>query len=256
MNSFFRLYGIKTPLLTKGSQISLILADSIRSSEAKTLEQGDIIVIAESPLATVEGNIIELDKVIPSREACIIAKQYKIEPEFAQVVLNESDSVIGGIPGFILSLKNGTLLPNAGVDHSNAPPGSVVLLPADPDKSAERIANELEKIFKVQIAVIVGDSRTHPLRVGSAGVAIGCYGIDSVIDDRGNFDLFNRELLVTKRAIADNIVSAAEIVMGEAAESTPVALIRGLGLPLTRSSGIETILPSECLFIGTFRPDL
>ena len=104
----------------------------------------------------------------------------------------------------------------------------------------------------IAVGVIIADSRTHAMRLGCSGVAIGCAGIPSVIDDRGRSDLFGRKLEVTKRAVADNIASAAEIVMGEADECTPAAVIRGIGLPVGDLSGVESIAADECLFMGVF----
>jgi coenzyme F420-0:L-glutamate ligase len=150
-------------------------------------------------------------------------------------------------------MKGGTLLPNAGVDASNAPPGCVTPLPVDPNASARTIKQAVEQATGATIGVIIADSRTHAMRLGCSGVAIGCAGIPSVIDDRGRCDLFGRKLEVTKRAIADNISSAAELVMGEADECTPAAVIRGTGLPISEDRiGVDTIAADECLFMGVF----
>jgi coenzyme F420-0:L-glutamate ligase len=176
-----------------------------------------------------------------------------MDPRTVEVVLQESDSIVGGIPGFLLCMKNGTLLPNAGVDASNAPPGCVTPLPKNPDHSALTIKNAIENQTGARIGVIIADSRTHAMRLGCSGVAIGNAGITAVIDDRGRSDLFGRKLEVTKRAVADNIASAAELVMGEADECTPAAVIRGLGMPIGDQTGIETIAAEECLFMGVFR---
>jgi len=104
------------------------------------------------------------------------------------------------------------------------------------------------------VAVIIADSRTHAMRMGSGGVAIGCAGIPSILDDRGRKDLFGRELHVTRRALADNLASAAEVVMGEADESRPAAVIRGVGIPFSDEYiGVEKIAADECLFMGLLR---
>jgi coenzyme F420-0:L-glutamate ligase len=173
-----------------------------------------------------------------------------MDPRHVEVVLRESDRVVGGIPGFLLCMKNGTLLPNAGIDASNAPEGSLVLLPLDPDASAARIRTAIMEQSRADIGVIVIDSRTHAMRLGCSGVAIGCSGIPSVVDERGKKDLFGRELEVTKRAVADCIASAAELVMGEAGECVPAAVVRGIGLPIGDYAGVATIDASECLFMG------
>ncbi|MDD1719809.1 MAG: coenzyme F420-0:L-glutamate ligase [Methanoregulaceae archaeon] len=250
MNDSFCVYGLNTPVLAQGDRISQMIAAAAIVSTCDGIEDGDVIVIAESAVATVEGRIVRLDQVTPSVQAEELAGKYGMDPAVVEVVLRESDEVIGGIPGFLLSMKGGTLLPNAGVDASNAPEGCVLPLPADPDASALEIRREIAGFTGADTGVIIADSRTHAMRVGCSGVAIGCAGIPSVIDDRGRTDLFGRRLEVTRRAIADNIASAAEIVMGEADECVPAALVRGLGLPIGDTCGVETIDAEECLFMG------
>ena len=102
----------------------------------------------------------------------------------------------------------------------------------------------------IAVAVLIIDSRTHPMRYGCSGVAIGCSGIPAVVDERGRTDLFGRKLKVTRRAIADNIASAAELLMGEADEGIPAVLVRGLALPMGDHEGIEQISAEDCLFMG------
>jgi len=251
VNSSFEVFGLPTGLIHSGDAI----ADRVIETSEKTcggFEDGDILVLAETAVATSEGNVIRLDTITPSPRAQELAERYRLDPRTAEVVIRESDEVVGGIPGFLLCMKGGTLLPNAGVDASNAPPGCVTPLPADPDQSALSIKAVIEAKAGVRIGVIVADSRTHAMRLGCSGVAIGSAGIPSVIDDRGRKDLFGRELEVTKRAVADNIASAAELVMGEADECTPAAIIRGLGLPMGDHLGVDTIDATECLFMGAF----
>ncbi|MDD1694054.1 MAG: coenzyme F420-0:L-glutamate ligase [Methanoregula sp.] len=251
MNSSFEVFGLPTGIIHSGEPI----AERVIVAAEKTcggFEEGDVLVLAETAVATSEGNVITLSEVTPSEKARELGEKYKIDPRTAEVVLRESDSIVGGIPGFLLCMKGGTLLPNAGVDASNAPPGCVTPLPADPDQSAQQIRKTIESRAGVQIGVIIADSRTHAMRLGCSGVAIGSAGIPSVIDDRGRSDLFGRKLEVTKRAVADNIASAAELVMGEADECTPAAIIRGIGLPIGDHVGVDTIDATECLFMGAF----
>jgi coenzyme F420-0:L-glutamate ligase/coenzyme F420-1:gamma-L-glutamate ligase len=252
MNSSFGVFGLSTGIITMGDSI----ADRVVAAATKAcsgFKEGDILVIAETAVATAEGNVITLSMIIPSKQALDLAAQYQMDPRIAEVVLKESDSVVGGIPGFLLCMKAGTLLPNAGVDASNAPVGCVTPLPGNPDHSALTIKHAIQDQTGVKIGVIIADSRTHAMRLGCSGVAIGSAGITAVIDDRGRSDLFGRKLEVTKRAVADNIASAAELVMGEADECTPAAIIRGLGMPIGDQTGIETIAAEECLFMGVFR---
>ena len=252
MNPAFSVTGLPTGLIRPGDPFTdRIIAAA--NAACGGFADGDILVLAETAVATAEGNVIRLDTITPSPMAQELAERYQMDPRTVEVVLSESDSVVGGIPGFLLCMKQGTLLPNAGVDASNAPPGCLVPLPKDPNASAVRIKEEISHLCHARIGVIVADSRTHAMRLGCSGVAIGCAGITSVIDDRGRSDLFGRKLEVTKRAIGDNIASAAELVMGEADECTPAALIRGLGMPVGDQVGVDTIDADECLFMGVFR---
>lgn len=248
--SSFSVYGLATSLLCPGDDVAAHLLSSVERSAARRFEAGDVVVVAESALATAEGRVVNLADIEPSAEALRFAEEYRMDPRHAEVVLRESDRVVGGIPGFLLCMKNGTLLPNAGIDASNAPAGSLVLLPLNPDASAARIRAAIREHSNSDVGVIVIDSRTHAMRLGCSGVAIGCSGILSVIDERGKKDLFGRELEVTKRAVADCIASAAELVMGEAGECVPAAVVRGVGLPIGDYAGVATIDASECLFMG------
>ncbi|MCX6684343.1 MAG: coenzyme F420-0:L-glutamate ligase [Methanoregula sp.] len=252
MNRSFEVYGLSTGIITVDDSISDHVIASAKQS-CNGFNDGDILVLAETAVATAEGNVITLSTITPSRQAQELAIHYKMDPRLVEVVLTESDSVVGGIPGFLLCMKHGTLLPNAGVDASNAPLGCVTPLPKNPDNSALTIKHAIEAKTGARIGVIIADSRTHAMRLGCSGVAIGSAGITAVIDDRGRSDLFGRKLEVTKRAVADNIASAAELVMGEADECIPAAIIRGLGMPIGDQTGIETIAAEECLFMGVFR---
>jgi coenzyme F420-0:L-glutamate ligase / coenzyme F420-1:gamma-L-glutamate ligase len=252
MNPSFEVFGLSTGIIGCNDSISERVISAAKAV-CGGFRDGDVLVLAETAVATSEGNVIRLADIIPTPRAAELAEKYDMDPETTEVVLRESDSIVGGIPGFLLCMKGGTLMPNAGVDASNAPPGCVTPLPANPDASARRIRNEIQKTTGREIGVIIADSRTHAMRAGCSGVAIGCAGIPSVIDDRGRNDLFGRKLEVTKRAVADNISSAAELVMGEADECTPAAIIRGIGLPVSdEAMGVESIAADECLFMGVF----
>ncbi|MCE5297905.1 MAG: coenzyme F420-0:L-glutamate ligase [Methanoregulaceae archaeon] len=249
MTSFLTV-GIRTRIIHAGDDLVEALLGGILQTDAGCFAEGDIVVLAESAVATSEGRIVCLDTVRPGQESVRLGERHGIDPRLVEVVKRESDEIVGGIPGHLLCMKGGTLLPNAGVDASNAPPGCVVLLPKDPDRSARTIREEIGSRTGTRVGVIIADSRTHAMRSGCSGVAIGCSGLPSVIDVRGRSDLFGRPLEVTRQALADNIASAAEIVRGEADESTPAALIRGLGIPIGDYEGVESIAAEDCLFMG------
>ncbi|HDQ08044.1 MAG TPA: coenzyme F420-0:L-glutamate ligase [Methanoculleus sp.] len=249
MTENFCVYGLRTGIIRPGDSITQSVLAS--AEQVCGIEDGDIIVIAESALASAEGAIVYLSDVTPSDEARRLAARYGMDPRVVEVVLGQSDAVIGGIPGFLLCMRSGTLLPNAGTDGSNAPPGALVCLPEDPDRSAAALREEIRRATGKTVGILIADSRTHAMRLGCSGVAIGCAGFGAVIDDVGRLDLFGRSLEVTKRALGDNLASAAELVMGEADECTPAALIRGTKIPMTDETGIQTIAADECLFMGT-----
>jgi coenzyme F420-0:L-glutamate ligase / coenzyme F420-1:gamma-L-glutamate ligase len=253
MTAVFHVYAIPTGIIGIGDDIGAMILQAVVRHVPNGLQEGDIIIVAESPVATSEGRVVRLDTVHPGDEAREMGEKYALDPRVAQLVLDESEKVVGGIPGFLLALTRGTLLPNAGIDASNAPPGSVVLLPADPDRSALSIRQYLADAAGKQTGVIIADSRTHAMRIGCSGVAIGVAGIPAIIDDRGRTDLFGNVLHVTRRAVADNLASAAELVMGEADECIPAALIRGMDLQTGPFYGIESMLPEECLFMGLLK---
>ncbi|MCX8207940.1 MAG: coenzyme F420-0:L-glutamate ligase [Methanothrix sp.] len=246
------IFGIKTGLLKPGEDIIEALRRGLEGASI-SLRDGDVIVVSESFVATGEGRVVSLDDITPSARAISLASRYEKDPAEMELILRESDEILGGIPGVVLTLKDGFLYPNAGVDHSNAPPGHVVLLPSDPKKAASRIRSALSN--GARIGVIIGDSRTHPLRLGCVGVALACDGILPVEDARGKRDLYGRPLKITVKAVADNLVSAAQLVMGEGDEGIPAVVIRGAPVELSDSGpvAIPNIPPHECMYIGVLR---
>ncbi len=249
-----QLFAIKTPLIKPGDDIAQLLINELKKLGV-TLQENDIIVLAESAVATAEGRIINLEDITPSKKAIELSKIYSCDPRKTELIIRESDEVIGGVPGVVVTITKGVLLPSAGVDSSNAPAGHVVLLPSDPRRSAVEIREKLMKEYACRVAVIVGDSRTQPLRLGCVGIALGCAGIEPVEDVRGRKDLFGKPLMITRRAVADNIVSAAQIIMGEANEGIPAVLIRDAPVKfIDGSMDVEQISRRECLYFGCFEP--
>ncbi|MBP2147059.1 coenzyme F420-0:L-glutamate ligase [Methanofollis sp. W23] len=250
MSRWYAVYALETGMVQDGDDIGEKVVAAAEAAPCEGIRDGDIILIAETAVATAEGRVVSLDGVVPSEEARRLAVRYAMDPAITEVVLQESDRVVGGIPGFLLTLKNGTLLPNAGTDHSNTPEGTVVPLPLDPNASAGRVRAAVRTRLGVNVGVLVIDSRTHAMRLGCSGVAIGCAGLSAVVDETGRRDLFGRELEVTKRAVGDCLASAAELLMGEADECVPAVLVRGTGIELNEDYGIPSIDTSECLFMG------
>ena len=247
-NEPMQLIGIMTPIIRPGDDLVQMLLESLKE-QGTQLQNGDVVVLAESAVATAEGRVVLLNDIEPTEEACELALKYQLDPREMQLIIEECDEIFGGVPGAALTITRGTLSPNAGIDSSNAPDGCVVLLPEDPQKSAALIRKGLEKACSYHIGVIVGDSRTQPLRLGCVGIALGTSGIEPVEDARGSLDIFGKELRITRKAVADNMVSAAQLIMGEAGESIPAVIIRGAPVKMIEGS-VEMPLFSrgECMY--------
>ncbi len=247
-----QLFGIKTPLIRPGDDFPEVLIRALKANGIRPLDN-DILVLAESAVATAEGRVVELSSVKPSIKAIELSKVYENDPGKMELIIRESDEILGGIPGVVVTITKGVLSPSAGIDNSNAPEGYVVLLPEDPKRSAMKIRERLMDEYGCNVGVIVGDSRTQPLRLGCVGIALGCAGIEPVEDMRGRKDLFGKPLMITRRATADNLVSAAQLIMGEADESTPAVLIRDAPVRFIKGSeDIPVISREGCMYFGCF----
>jgi len=249
------LIGLKTPIIKNGDSIGEMLYKRLKELKV-SLDNGDVIVVAETPVAMAEGNVVNLEEIIPSARAKELATKYQMDPRVVEVVIGEADEILGGVTGVLLTIKYDTLIANAGADLSNATLGHMVLYPKDPLKSAQAIKQYLEGKFHKKIAVIIADSRVQPLRRGTIGVALAAAGMEPIEDFRGRKDLFGRELKIKFRAVADDLTSAAELLMGEAAEQIPAVLIKGAPVRLTENPSFNmAIAKSECLFMNCFSKD-
>jgi coenzyme F420-0:L-glutamate ligase len=225
---------IAAPVQQAAFDLYTTLSEAIRASgEGETLEDGDVLAVSSKYTAISEGRIVKLDDIEISAEAQEIAERYSMNPRIAQLVVQEADHVFGGIPGFLLTFKDGILSPNAGIDRSNIPNGYAVLFPAYPYRSAANLRAAMRAEFGVNIGVILTDSWLMPGRLGTTGVALATAGFRPIQDERGKNDLFGNPMQVTQRGIADTICAAAQLVMGERDEATPLVIVRNTGVPLT-----------------------
>lgn len=248
-----QMFGIKTPLVKPGDNISEIIMDSLEK-QGMQLQDNDILIIAESPLATAEKRLVRLADVNPGEKAKMLAEEYQLDPREMELIVQECDEIFGGVPGAALTITKGTLAPNAGIDSSNAPDGYVVLLPINAQESAGRIRREIKEHCNCKIGVIVGDSRTQPLRLGCVGIALGTSGMLPVEDARGTVDLFGKEMTITRKAVADNLVSAAQLLMGEAGECVPAVLVRGVNVHIVEDDIEMPLFTSdECMYYSNIR---
>ena len=243
-------------LVEEADDLFSILEKSLKVRDIE-FKDDDILVIASKIVAVTEGSTVSFSSVNPTKEAIQLAQDAQMEPEFAQVILDESNSnYTGVVPGAITTINKYGLLANAGADQSNAGKQRIILLPRDCKQSAEDTHNFIFEKMKKYVGVIIADSRTTPLRLGTVGCALATYGFLSILDERGQNDLFGRPMHITVRAIADQLATAAEIVMGETDEMIPFAIIRGF--PMIRIAkdeemDINTLISAEeCMFIGPF----
>lgn len=193
------------------------------------VRDGDVVVVTHVVVSVAEGVLVNLDEVVPSEFAKNVASRWGKDPALVEVVLRESRGVRRMVDGVLVTeTKHGFVCANSGVDKSNvAGERMVALLPLDPDASAKRIREEIRKASGCDVAVIVSDTHGRPLRMGEVNVAIGVSGLKPIRDRRGEKDLFGYVLTVKQTAVADELASAAELVIGQADEGVPVAIIRG-----------------------------
>ena len=248
------LFGIKTPLISPGDNLVDLISNTL-SNQGFLLASQDILVLAETVVATAQNRIKDLSKVKVSPQAQTLSVQFDIEAPLAQLIIEEADEILGGVPHVLLTIKDNTLMANAGIDRSNAPQGHVVLLPDNPTQYATHIKNQLEEKTGNKLGVIIADSRTQPLRLGTVGLAVAVTGIEPIKDFRGSPDLFGRPLRITRSAVADNLASAAQILMGEANEQIPLVIIRNAPVKFTDkiiNPTQLTISQHECMYMAIF----
>ncbi|MFN2435106.1 MAG: coenzyme F420-0:L-glutamate ligase [Nitrososphaeraceae archaeon] len=197
-------------------------------------QENDIVVVSSKFVSMSEGTLIDLKTVKVSERARALASRFKMDERIAQISLQESDYVVSGIPGFLLTINDGMIAPNAGIDKSNCPPGKIVLYPKDCFKSAKQLRKKFFKKFGIRIGIVISDSRLMPTRIGCTGIAVGVSGFDPVEDERGKRDLFGKKLRVTFKATADSLATIGVFVMGESNESIPIVVIRGADVKKTK----------------------
>jgi len=248
------LFSIRLPLINKTDPLLEIIIKNIRD-QGKSLNEGDIIVIAEKVVATSQGRVIKLSEVENiSERAKKLAKEYDMDEKYVELILREATMILGGMKHVILAKVNDFLIANAGIDQSNAGIGNVVLLPKNLKQVVWDYWREIRKEFGLKnLGVIIADSRVQPLRKGTIGIAIATAGFEPIEDLRGLPDLFNRPMEITMRAIADDLASAAQFLLSEADQQTPVVIIRNSKVEFTESPQLTPeMTPEECLYMNIF----
>jgi coenzyme F420-0:L-glutamate ligase/coenzyme F420-1:gamma-L-glutamate ligase len=249
------------PLIRQGDSLADILVQALHTSVIP-LQDDDILVLAQKIVSKAEGRMVNLITVTPSDKALELAQRTEKDPRIIELILRESREVLRAQPGVIIvEHKLGFVCANAGIDHSNVSPlelseGSepfgrlnsedwVLLLPENPDRSAEQIRQGVEAVTGAKIGVLIIDSHGRAWRNGTVGATIGLSGMPGLVDLRGQPDLFDFRLRITQVGAADELAAAASLVMGQAAEGTPVIHVRGFPYSLREGSLKELLRPKE-----------
>lgn len=240
------------PQIASGNDLAAFTVHALRRGGLQ-LRADDVLVFAQKVVSKAEGRQVDLATVTPGKKALELAHTVQKDPRLVELILRESRRVVRAAPEvLIVEHRLGLIMANAGIDQSNvAGPDSdcALLLPEDPDTSAMRLRERLAELTGCECAVIISDSFGRPWRVGTVGVAIGCAGLPATLDLRGQSDLFGRPLRVTIVGHADEIASAASILMGQASEARPVVLVRGLPARAPHRPATALLRPSgEDLF--------
>ncbi len=226
------------------NDLSAVILKAIGDNQIE-IQNNDIVVVTHKIVSKAEGRIVDLARVKPSTKAIRMAKEHDKDPRVMELILKESTQILRAKNGIIISeTKHGFVCANAGVDQSNVEDGMAVLLPVAPDESASRIQDTVKKKIGKEIAVIITDTFGRTFRNGQTNVAIGIAGINPIKSYVGTYDMYGRKLRVTEIAVADEIASAAELVMGKA-EGIPAAIVRGYSFEKASRTSVKSLLRAK-----------
>jgi coenzyme F420-0:L-glutamate ligase/coenzyme F420-1:gamma-L-glutamate ligase len=233
------------PEIKEGDDLTRLFLEALEEGKLE-LEDGDAIVFTSKIVAKSEGRVVDLSGVRVSGEAERIAKETEKDPRIVQLVLSEAKAIVRMMKNHVIvETKHGFVCANAGVDESNVEEGKAVLLPKDPQKSAQQLKKEIEEQSGKAISILISDSFGRAFRDGVTGICIGVSGIPALVDRRGEEDRFGKIARITKEAIADEICAAVNLVMGEFKEGVPIVIVRGLKLERCESDVQELLFNKE-----------
>jgi coenzyme F420-0:L-glutamate ligase/coenzyme F420-1:gamma-L-glutamate ligase len=235
------------PLIRQDDNLADILVKSLLDSSV-TMQDNDILVLAQKIVSKSEGRMINLAAITPSDKAIELALKAEKDPRVMELMLRESNEILRVRVGtVIVEHRLGFVCANAGIDHSNVMEGeeNVLLLPENPDRSARNIREQIRQKLGINVGVMIIDSHGRAWRNGTVGICIGLSGLPALIDERGWKDLFGYTLKVTVVGVADELAAAASLVMGQAAEGLPAVHVRGFPYPLGEGSLKDMIRPKE-----------
>lgn len=247
-----RLFAIKTRVVRVGDDLVELILESLRTCNLQ-LEDNDVLAVTSKIVSYSEGRVVRLSEVAPSKKARLLAKEYSVKSEFAELILREAERIYGGVDKAVLTFKNGVMTPNAGIDNKNTPDDFAILWPTDPEEFVREFRDSIKRRVGKDVAVLLVDSGLVPLRKGTNGLALAVAGFRPIRDDIGKKDLFGKPIMITRQAVADDLASAAHLMMGEAVEQTPVVLIKDA--PVDFDGGVygaaEMMMPFEqCIFMS------
>lgn len=239
------------PLVEPGDDLARLILEALARA-GLTLRDGDVLAVTSKVVSKAEGRRVDLAGVQPSPQAAELAGRSGKDPRLVELILRESGEVVRVRPGLILARHRlGFVCANAGIDHSNLtgaperPEDWVLLLPEEPDRSAEALRARLEEASGARLGVLIVDSHGRAWRLGTVGVAVGVAGLPALLDLRGRPDLAGFRLQVTQVGLADELAAAASVLAGQADEARPVIHLRGLPYPLRQGSLAELLRPLE-----------
>jgi coenzyme F420-0:L-glutamate ligase/coenzyme F420-1:gamma-L-glutamate ligase len=239
------------PVIEVGDDLGRIILQALAGTSLR-LQDGDVLVLAQKIVSKSEGRLVDLSTVIPSPHAHQLAEVVNKDVRLLELILKESNEVLRARDEVIIvEHRLGFICANAGIDHSNVREGSqagqdwVLLLPENPDASAQALRDKLESASGARLGVMIIDSHGRAWRLGTVGLAIGFSGLPGVLDLRGKPDLFDHMLQVTQVGVVDELAAAASLVMGQAAEGTPVVHVRGFPYALREGCLQEVLRPKD-----------
>lgn len=244
-----KLYAVKTKDIKKGDNLVEVILKTLKQQNLQ-IEHHDILALTSKIVSYAEGRLVKLGGVKPTTEAKNLAHKYSLQAEFAELILQEAEKIYGGVNKAVLTLKNGVLTANAGIDKKNAPIDFVILWPTNIMKWAKSLRDEIIHKTKKQIGLLIIDSALAPLRLGTRGLALATAGFKPIKDCRGKKDIFGKPLVLTLHSVADDLASAAHLLMGEVS-LTPVVLIKEAPVVFDNRvySSYDMVIPfKECIF--------
>jgi coenzyme F420-0:L-glutamate ligase / coenzyme F420-1:gamma-L-glutamate ligase len=232
------------PEIRTGDDLPRLIFDAAHRARISFADK-DIVVVAQKVVSKAEGRLAKLSETKPSAQAAQLAAREGRDPRLVEIILRESRRIVREHPVLIVETHHGFVCANAGVDHSNVPgEDAVTLLPADPDRSARRIASRLRRLSQKRVAVVISDTFGRPWRLGLTNVAVGAAGVPVLVDLRGTRDRDGKTLQATILAAADELAAAAGLVMGKR-EGIPAVIVRGYNYRPAQEPATRVIRPAH-----------